>query len=294
MPAHARVRPRVSAAVRRRRLILVVGASLVFLLALGGTVAFGLLRAGEPGQQPVAGEADSPQVTGAAAPSPTAVDAAVVPPAAEPTPAAPAIPAPVAAVGSFDIDSAASTTVIVNKARPLAGGSSYVPADLVAARGGELMRADAAEALGRLYDAAEAAGHGLSSASGYRSYDTQVSTYGGYVSSLGQDGADLTSARPGHSEHQTGLVMDIVDSEGRCGIEDNCMSQIPAGQWLAENAWQSGFVLRYPSGMTHITGFEFEPWHYRYIGVDAAAAYHASPAATLEEFFALPAAPDYV
>lgn len=85
-----------------------------------------------------------------------------------------------------------------------------------------------------------------SSVSGYRSYDTQVSTYGGYVSSLGQDGADLTSARPGHSEHQTGLVMDIVDSEGRCGIEDNCMSQIPAGQWLAENAWQSGFVLRYP------------------------------------------------
>ncbi len=88
--------------------------------------------------------------------------------------------------------------------------------------------------------------------------------------------------------------MDIVDAEGVCGIEDACMSEIPAGQWLAANAWQHGFVLRYPDGMTHITGFEFEPWHYRYIGVDAASAFHASGASTLEEFFSLPAAPGYL
>lgn len=273
-----------------------IGASLVFLLAVGGTVAFGVLTSGESDEPPVAVGGAAPQVTTAPPTAPPG-EAPAITPVAEATPPAAAVPpAPVAlaAPSSFDIDSPSSTTVIVNKARPLNGGANYVPSDLVDARGGERMRADAAAALGQMYDAAEAAGHGLSSVSGYRSYDTQVSTYGGYVSSLGQEGADLTSARPGHSEHQTGLVMDIVDAAGECGIENDCMSRIPAGQWLAQNAWQYGFVLRYPEGQTPTTGFEFEPWHYRFIGVDAAAAHHASGAATLEQFFGLPAAPDYL
>jgi Tol biopolymer transport system component len=66
-----------------------------------------------------------------------------------------------------------------------------------------------------------------------------------------------------------------------------------SGQWLAANAWQYGFLLRYPSGLTPITGYAFEPWHYRFIGTELAAEMHLTGVQTLEEFFGLPAAPDY-
>ena len=112
------------------------------------------------------------------------------------------------------------------------------------------------------------------------------------LAQLGQAGADLTSARPGHSEHQTGLAVDISAVPATCAL-DQCFADTVQGKWLAKNAYKWGFVLRYPNKMTSITGYEFEPWHYRYVGVELATEMHTTGIKTLEQFFDLPAAPGY-
>ena len=209
-------------------------------------------------------------------------------------------PAP-SATPTFDmtarsIDDPASYWVIVNKLRPLAPADYKAP-DLVEVPVpyvyAPMLRADASAAVVQMFaDFTAATGLQMQSQSAYRSYSAQVSTYNNWVSSLGQEGADLTSARPGHSEHQTGLAIDISALPAACSL-DQCFADTPQGQWLAENAWNYGFVLRYPNGYTAITGYEFEPWHYRYVGLELAAEYHRTGATTLEEFFGLPAAPTY-
>jgi hypothetical protein len=94
------------------------------------------------------------------------------------------------------------------------------------------------------------------------------------------------TAPPGHSEHQTGLAVDISAIPPICSL-DACFAQTPHGQWLAANAWRFGFVLRYPADKVAVTGFTFEPWHFRYIGVPLATEMHISGVKTLEEFFGL-------
>jgi hypothetical protein len=108
----------------------------------------------------------------------------------------------------------------------------------------------------------------------------------------GQASADLRSARPGYSEHQTGLAIDISALPENCTLDETCFADT-AGQWLATNAFKWGVVLRYPSDKTPVTGYEFEPWHYRYVGVALATEMHNTGITTLEEFFGLPAAPTY-
>ena len=194
------------------------------------------------------------------------------------------------------IDDPNSYWVIVNKLRPLnpadfkAPDLVDVPVPYVYA---PMLRAEASAAVVQMFaDFAAQTGLQMQSQSAYRSYSAQVSTYNNWVSSLGQEGADLTSARPGYSEHQTGLAIDISASPASCSL-DQCFADTPQGQWLAANAWMYGFVLRYPEGYTAITGYEFEPWHYRYVGGELATEYHNTGATTLEEFFGLPAAPSY-
>lgn len=155
------------------------------------------------------------------------------------------------------------------------------------------MRADVAEAVARLAAAARDEGAGaIGVNSGFRSYERQVSTYNGYVGSLGRARADLTSARPGHSEHQTGLAVDVVACRPGCGGIEG-FGGTPQAAWVAENAWRFGFVIRYEDGATDVTGYEWEPWHLRYIGVDLARSYHDGGFRTLEAFFGLEPAPDY-
>ncbi|WP_256030775.1 M15 family metallopeptidase [Leifsonia xyli] len=96
-----------------------------------------------------------------------------------------------------------------------------------------------------------------------------------------------TPARPGHSEHQTGFAVDISAVPAQCSLSA-CFAQTPQGEWLAANAWRFGFLLRYPEDKVAVTGFMFEPWHYRYIGVPLATHLHATGVTTLEEFFGLP------
>lgn len=204
-------------------------------------------------------------------------------------------PSPAFDRAARSIDDPASLWVVANKLRPL-DPTGYAPADLVPVPipyvYEPVLRTEAASAAVALVEAAAAEGIALQSQSAYRSYDSQVRVYNGWVAQLGQEAADRTSARPGHSEHQTGLAIDFSASPAQCTL-DQCFADTPQGQWLAANAWRFGFHLRYPEGATPVTGYEFEPWHYRYVGPELAAELHESGILTLEEFFGLPPAPDY-
>ncbi|PPF41780.1 D-alanyl-D-alanine carboxypeptidase [Pseudoclavibacter sp. AY1F1] len=190
-------------------------------------------------------------------------------------------------------------TVLVNKKTPLAP-ADYAPADLVAmsdigvpSANGHSLRSEAATAVQTMFAAASAeAGLTLDMTSGYRDYGLQTELYNGYVADLGQEAADLTSARPGYSEHQTGLAADI-SSQGEGCVLEQCFAATAGGQWLAANAHRFGFILRFPDGATATTGYEFEPWHYRYVGTDTSAAMQAAGVTTYEEFLGAPAAPGY-
>lgn len=132
-----------------------------------------------------------------------------------------------------------------------------------------LLREPAAAALESLFAAAAQAGTPLAAVSGYRSEQTQADLYGQSVSEQGAAQADLHSARPGHSEHQTGLAMDVTSADGTCAVQD-CFGTTPAAAWLAAYAAEHGFIVRYPEGKEAVTGYAYEPWHLRFVGVDPA------------------------
>lgn len=189
-----------------------------------------------------------------------------------------------------EIDRAASVYVVVNKRRAL-NPVDHVPRDLVSVDG-QLLRADAAAAFRRMRADAAAAEAPMTAVSGYRSYTTQAGLYRDYVARYGQAQADLISARPGHSEHQTGLAIDIGNPDGACGLQ-SCFAGTPAGAWARAHAHKYGFVVRYPSGWTATTGYTYEPWHLRYVGVHVATGMVTQGIPTLEHYMRLPAAPSY-
>ena len=222
-------------------------------------------------------------------------------PSPSPTPNASPSPEPTAPPEStFDtaahsIDDPNSIWVVSNKLRPLQP-VGFAPSDLTMPVGvgnqfSQPLREPAARAAEALIGAAAAAGHDVWIISAYRDYATQVSLYQGYVARDGQAAADSYSARPGHSEHQTGLVIDL-DDHGSCYLEA-CFGQTPAGMWLAEHAAEYGFIVRYPEAKTDVTGFIPEPWHFRYVGPELATEMRERSVTTLEEFFGLPPAPGY-
>jgi len=188
-----------------------------------------------------------------------------------------------------------SIGVVVNKLRPL-NPLGFVPPDLVrpsvSYANSPLLRSEAANALTAMFAAAKAEGAGtLRLQSAYRSYSSQAEGHAYYTRLYGQAGAELKSARPGHSEHQTGLAADI--SYGSSCIIEQCFGSTIQGRWLAQNAHRFGYILRYPQGLTHITGYEFEPWHYRFVGQELSRTMKSTGVQTLEQFFGLPAAPTY-
>lgn len=124
-------------------------------------------------------------------------------------------------------------------------------------------------------------GFDLKVISGFRSYSSQKSTYNGWVNKYGQAKADTLSARPGHSEHQTGLAADINSLNQSWGNTDE-------GKWLNNNCYKYGFIIRYPYGKDNITGYIYEPWHIRYVGKDLAEKlYNDGNWITLEEYFGI-------
>jgi D-alanyl-D-alanine carboxypeptidase len=208
-----------------------------------------------------------------------------------PTPVPP--PTPVFDKKQFSTTDPSSIWIVVNKKHSLVP-SSYAPSDLVIPNvplrvpGNESMqlRKITATALETMFTAAKAQDVNLKLSSGYRSYQYQVSLYGSYVKGSSITEADKTSARPGYSEHQTGLAADIEPLSEKCDI-DACFATTPEGIWLAANAYKYGFIIRYTEDKVAITGYNYEPWHVRYVGIDLAQELHTEKVATLEEFFTI-------
>jgi D-alanyl-D-alanine carboxypeptidase len=129
--------------------------------------------------------------------------------------------------------------------------------------------------------------------SGFRTYKNQQGLYNRTRDTRGVVVADKLSARPGHSEHQLGLAADFSVKGQGCVIMV-CFGNTEAGRWLADNAHEYGFILRYPKGYKPITGFQYEPWHFRYVGIELATEMKTKGIKTLEQFWGLAPAPNYV
>ena len=137
-------------------------------------------------------------------------------------------------------------------------------------------------ALKEMEAAAEKEGLSIYVVSGFRSWEKQDKVYHNYAAKDGVKAADTYSARAGHSEHQSGLAFDL------CSVKKS-FAKAPEGIWLAENAWRYGFIIRYPAGKEDKTGYQYEPWHVRYLGKEAAAAVYQS-GLCLEEYLGITSA----
>lgn len=126
----------------------------------------------------------------------------------------------------------------------------------------------------------------------FRTFERQGELFASKVDQYGEAEALLRSAKAGYSEHQTGLAVDVSVPAQGCAIMV-CFGDTVGGKWIAENSWRFGYVMRYEQGVSDITGYTYEPWHLRYIGVTLAKKYHDSGMKTLEEFWSLPPAPFY-
>ena len=172
--------------------------------------------------------------------------------------------------------------VLVNKNNQLT--SSYIPKNLESislkyANSDKYLQKEAKEAFEKLSDDASNLGYRIVAISAYRDYNYQNELFNYYVKEKGLEYALNCSAKPGHSEHQTGLAVDV---EGENKDYDQ-FENTKEFDWIKNNAHKYGFILRYPKGKEHITGFKYEPWHYRYVGIDA-AQYIYENNITLEEY----------
>jgi D-alanyl-D-alanine carboxypeptidase len=202
---------------------------------------------------------------------------------------------------TYSIDDADSIWVVVNKQRQISP-LRYKPENLVFPAFprpkiqnpfGLQLREEAALAAVELAAAMRAAGKGtLILNSGFRTYNTQKALYDRTKETKGLAVAEKLSARPGHSEHQLGLAADFSARAQGCVIL-TCFGNTEAGRWLEQNAHEYGFILRYPKGLKAITGFQYEPWHFRYVGVELATELNTKGIKTLEEFWGLGSAPEY-
>ena len=182
-----------------------------------------------------------------------------------------------------DTDLSKGDLILVNKYHRLS--SDYVPDDLVTASstyGRTLqVKSVAYEAFKQMFNDALKEGLHIYIRSPYRSYSTQNYLYENYAASDGYDLADTYSARPGFSEHQTGLAIDIVASDDSLGNFHNTKEFL----WVKDNAHKYGFILRYPQGKEYLTGYQYESWHYRYVGISAATKIYNEDI-TFEEYYA--------
>ena len=201
----------------------------------------------------------------------------------------------------YSLDAADSLWVVVNKQRQISP-LRYTPANLVFPEFprpkiqnpfGLQLRQEAAVATVEMAKAMRDEGAGtLILNSGFRTYKNQQGLYNRTRDTRGLAVAEKLSARPGHSEHQLGLAADFSVRGGGCVIMV-CFGKTEAGIWLEQNAHQYGFILRYPKGYRSITGFQYEPWHFRFVGTELAQEMKTKGIKTLEEFWGLEFVPDY-
>jgi zinc D-Ala-D-Ala carboxypeptidase len=156
-------------------------------------------------------------------------------------------------------------------------GRRYAPRDLVPVgragiRGTGVVRKIMIRDLSRLARAAQEAGAPIAVQSAYRSYATQEAVFASWVRQVGYERALQVSARPGHSEHQLGTALDLRSaSSARAPWEYQDWGRTAAGRWMKRNAWRYGFILSYPAGRTAVSCYDYEPWHWRYVGPALAA-----------------------
>ncbi|MBB3112776.1 D-alanyl-D-alanine carboxypeptidase [Paenibacillus phyllosphaerae] len=187
------------------------------------------------------------------------------------------------------VANAASVTVLVNKNNRLP--EDYSPSDLIYPDikftfqekvEKRMMARIAADAIEQLFAAAIEDGEPLAGVSAYRSHARQKTLFESYVKRDGLEKALTYSAYPGTSEHETGLAIDVTGADGKCSATD-CFGDTSEARWLADHAHEYGFIIRYPKGKEVITGYKYEPWHLRYVGVVAATAIYKQQL-TLEEY----------
>lgn len=177
---------------------------------------------------------------------------------------------------------------LINKSHPLNDinyrpdvAKPNVPARTDKSLDEQSVRKDIVPAVEELFAAAKTTGYDLQIGSGFRSAAQQKIYYDNYTRTYGKAAADTFSAKPGYSEHQTGLVVDVSETSRNCYLEE-CFGETSAGKWLAENSYKYGFILRYPRNRDGITDFRYEPWHFRYVGKELAQALYES-GLTLDE-----------
>jgi D-alanyl-D-alanine carboxypeptidase len=181
-----------------------------------------------------------------------------------------------------DVMQPSAITVVINK-KHCFNPSNWAPDNLVSVNGYYLQQ-EAATALTSMMNDAAASGNGFALSSAYRSYANQVATYNNWVAINGSAAAaDTVSARPGYSEHQTGLAADL--KVGSCVLE--CFGGTTQYAWLQAHASDYGFIERYPDGLTSITGYSPEAWHWRYVGPITAKDLKTKGIQTLEEYFGI-------
>jgi len=245
----------------------------VLLIAIGVLLIISLFTGKNGKTKP------SPEPTAETTPEPAAT------PTPEPTPEPTADPETDSRF--FDTD---SYLIIANKKHKLPDG--YVPADLAYPEvdmryNNWTMRWDAAVALEEMFAAAAEEDVHLVMGSGYRGEEFQKVLYDGYVAEGGQSYADSISSRPGYSDHQTGLATDLCGQDSDYDLTQD-FENTKEGKWLAANAHKYGFIMRYPKGKEDITGYAYEPWHFRYITKEEAQKLHdAGENMTFEEFYGL-------
>ena len=189
---------------------------------------------------------------------------------------------------AYDTDTSLDTAMLVNKYYLLS--SDYAPDDLVTVpqtyswgdAGSQQVREVAYTAFLDMWNAAEEEGYYLMINSSYRSYADQETVYNNYKNSSGERYADSIAARPGSSEHQTGLAIDVFS---RTNTNRNTFTDSAEAIWLAENSYKFGFILRYPEDKVDITGYSYESWHFRYVGIDIATYIYENDI-TFEEYYA--------
>ena len=184
-----------------------------------------------------------------------------------------------------DSDTSKNELMINNKYYRLS--KDYIPSDLVDVKNwysygsNNKLRQVAYDAFINMYESAKEENITLIINSAYRSYDEQEEIYNDYLSKYTQEYTDSFAARPGHSEHQTGLALDIITY----GANGETFDTTDAFKWLQDNAYKFGFILRYPKDKEYLTGYNYESWHFRYVGIEAATIIHDSNI-TFDEYYA--------
>ncbi|TVY05589.1 M15 family metallopeptidase [Paenibacillus cremeus] len=268
----------------------IVVSVIITLTLVSGCRARGTDKAASPVPSPIVTPAPTPM------PTPTPEHSPVPTPISEPTPTPSPTPQPTPEPKPKSkpptvqvVANPTSIAVLVNKSFSLP--NPYVPKDLVEPNVNLIfpehsekrsMRQEAAGALEKLFKAATADDLPLAGVSAYRSFETQKYLYNQYVEKDGKEAANKYSAKPGQSEHQTGLAIDVSGDDGKCAAAD-CFGATQEAKWLKNHAADWGFIIRYPKGKEGITGYQYEPWHIRYVGVDMAKEI-ATQGTTLEEY----------